>query len=505
MKYYISPIISNAGGQISFFNTVMVRWPSNTRNPSYGTNPDKVWLPVGIRADDCFLGACWMASDKNLHPFFSADVHPDGFPFPDRTGCGLAFMPRAHIKDFPDAKTGRMIHDRRVGYIRCPDGHIVILGGDSFRAEAIPTDHWANFHHKFIDITGRSLASLKSVTDEPAEIARRPPPKSNSALRLDDAVSRFDAAYEILSRAIEDKSYNNLADAFDPLSSKNRRLVLDNIPTRGYDHAIPTFELLSHAMPAGDIHYEATIAWNAQSKSSVECRRNLVHGIDARLNDLNERTDLMAMVFAAELRVIRDELFANLTDDNTFRTELDRTLANIPSAGCILGTLPETLIPSEDRELAGLAAKAVPFTNIGMEPVDGYCFPIEKQGAKQIDQLLMKLLNVPQEQAMSNTKSSDDLATGSCQEPKRKGRENHSDDEDYPPHPDGKWWKYTYERLAGETKQQANRHVCKTLKMPYTGLSTNDDYTAAIEKYVNTWGLGLSSAGRQFGTMVDRV
>jgi hypothetical protein len=45
MKYSISSIISNAGGQISFFNTVMVRWPSNTRNPSYGTNPDKVWLP----------------------------------------------------------------------------------------------------------------------------------------------------------------------------------------------------------------------------------------------------------------------------------------------------------------------------------------------------------------------------------------------------------------------------------------------------------------------------
>lgn len=425
-------------------------------------------------------------------------------------------MPRAHIKDFPDITTGEMVHDRRVGYVRCPDGQIVILGGEGFRADTVPDNIWANFHHHFIDVTVRSQSALSSVTNEPAEIARRPPPKANSALRPDDAVSRFDAAYEVLSRAVKDKSPTNLAGAYDPLTPESRRLILDNIPARGYDPAIPTFELLSQAMLAGNIHYAAIMTLQGQYRSSVDRRRHLVDDIDAQLDDLNERTDPMSTVFAAKLRAIRDELFINLTHEDAFNAELDRTLANIPSAGRILKALPHSIVPLEDREISELVVKAVPFAKIGVDSVGVYCFPIEKQGAKQTDQLLMKLLNPPKTEAASNAKPSDDLEAGSSQKKRKRKRPEYPDINsdsdleieyaaDCDPHPDGKRWKYTYERVPGKPKQLTNRHLCRVFRVRQTGLSKDAEFIAAIEKQVNARGLGLSKAGRKFGVMVDLV
>jgi hypothetical protein len=494
--------------QISLYNRVPIIWTDNSTHPSHGIDNYNTLLPIGVRADDCYLGACWMASDlkKNLHPFFSADIHPDGFPFPDRAGCGLAFMPRAHIKDFPDAENGKMVHDRRVGYIRCPDGQIVILGGEDFRAEAVPDYIWANFHHWFIDVTARSQTVLRCVTDEPAEIARRPPPKANSALRPEDAVSTFEATYNTLLRAVKAESGTNLVDAFHPLTPHNRLLVLNNLPVRGYDPQTPTFELVSHAMMAGKLHHNAAVASIAQSTSSVDCRTPLLENIKLLLRDLEHGADSASRAVAARQLLTKiNELVANVEEDKAFAAELFRRLAEVPSADRILGALPESILPMEDRGMTELAGNAI-LTETDMAPII-YSIPNQNLDPKQTDQLLMKLMtaplqhsgNVTREQGQSNANS------GSPPKRKRKRRGNQPEVEEYPPHPEGKTWKYIYEKTAGETRLDTNRRVCRTLGMTYTGLSLYADFTAAIEKHINAKGLGLSNAGRQFGIMVDLV
>jgi hypothetical protein len=115
----------------------------------------------------------------------------------------------------------------------------------------------------------------------------------------------------------------------------------------------------------------------------------------------------------------------------------------------------------------------------------------------------MKLLTAPQAEEQSNAGPSEDSPADAPE--KNRKRKNHPDDEDYPPHPDGKTWEYVYEKTPGERRLSTNRRVCKTLGMVHRHLSTKEQFKAGIEEYVNANGLGLSKLGRQFGTMVDRV
>lgn len=454
-----------------------------------------------------------MATDtsNNLHYSFSADIHPDGFPFPDRSGCGHAFMPRAHIKDFPDAKEGKIVKDTRIGIIRCPDGRIVILGGEHFRVEDVPDFKWANFHHWFIDVTERSQTVLRCVTDEPEEIARRPPPKANAAFRPDGAVSRFDTAYEKVAHAFRDKVSSNLADEFDPLTPMNRRLILDNTPTRGYDPALPTFELLSQAMLAGNVHHAATSAMNVRSQSSIEYRTGILQRVRGWQQNLSHSDDKWASIITG-LQSIHDELATNVAEDKAFSAEFDRTLAGIPSAGCILGALPNAIISSEDRELATLAAKAIPFTKKCIQDVV-YRSPIEQEEAKQTDQLLMELLVAPlapvnAPQRAERSKISSRLSKKRKLEAQNQDAEEHVELVDatvYPPHPNGKKWQYNRIPL---TNQPVVRHLKKVLRIfntngAYAGLTKNEDRIRAIEDLVNEMGAGLSQPGQKYGTMVD--
>lgn len=47
--------------------------------------------PINIKPGDDYLRACWLHPKGNLSKLFPADIHPDGFPYHDRPGYGLAF------------------------------------------------------------------------------------------------------------------------------------------------------------------------------------------------------------------------------------------------------------------------------------------------------------------------------------------------------------------------------------------------------------------------------
>jgi len=94
-----------------------------------------------LRALDDYLGAMWcslaVVYNINLAAYLPFDVAPDGYPYPDRACCGMAYRPRAHIYDYPH--NGEMAPDRRTAYIRCgeEDSDIIFLGGEGFSTARI--------------------------------------------------------------------------------------------------------------------------------------------------------------------------------------------------------------------------------------------------------------------------------------------------------------------------------------------------------------------------------
>jgi hypothetical protein len=86
----------------------------------------------------------------NLAIFLRFDVAPDGYQYPDRACCGMAYKPRAYIYD--DPHHGGMGSDRRIGYIHYvdDDSDIVFLC-EGFSTTWITKEEWANFHYHFVD------------------------------------------------------------------------------------------------------------------------------------------------------------------------------------------------------------------------------------------------------------------------------------------------------------------------------------------------------------------
>jgi hypothetical protein len=112
------------------------------------------YRPTNVRALGDYLGAmrCSLAiaHNINLAIFLRFDVAPDGYQYPDRACCGMAYKPRAYIYD--DPHHGGMGPDRRIGYIHYvdDDSDIVFLC-EGFTTTWITKEEWANCHYHFVD------------------------------------------------------------------------------------------------------------------------------------------------------------------------------------------------------------------------------------------------------------------------------------------------------------------------------------------------------------------
>lgn len=135
------------------------------------------YRPINVRALDDYLGAMWcslaIAHNINLSIFLPFDVAPDGYQYPDRACCGMAYMPCAYIHG--DPHNGEMGPDRRIGYIHYgdDDSDIVFLGGEGFSTTWITKEEWANFHYHFVDVATGLDGENFAVMAHPEERRRQ--------------------------------------------------------------------------------------------------------------------------------------------------------------------------------------------------------------------------------------------------------------------------------------------------------------------------------------------
>jgi hypothetical protein len=343
---------------MSIFTTAIVKIDHRTGLPCYGEMNTE--LPINIKPGCDYLGACWLDLDINLSTFFPADVHPDGYPFGDRVPWGFACTPRAAYVDFP-TKDGKFKRDMRIGYIRCGtknDEEIVILGGTDFSITNITEHVYRNFHHYFIDITGRNRTALVPVLDEPAEIARRPhvllknirPPGSRSAWE-----GPRQRLMDIANQYVET----------DEITDKDVIRILDNVPTRGYLPDIPTFEVFSHAALSGNMYAAAFEVHSYNASLAMEIRTGMVRQLDDVLDDLtgwnneNQSPQDLHALLGDKLATLQRSLVKHLSVEESFQIELQRAMDGIPLPGLILNHLPDSILPGQHRTLSNLICEAI--------------------------------------------------------------------------------------------------------------------------------------------------
>jgi len=528
MLYYITPTLNNVSGDFAVFNTRKLDWPEGSSNTSYSPSAlaTPIGLPVGVKPDDAYLGACWMASNLDLHQFFPADIHHDGEPFPDRLSVGTPYMPRAHMKDFPvvDANNPAgedMTYDRRIGVIICNDGTPVFLGGQGFKVEDIKVVHWANFHHKFIDISSRSEQSLKPVTHEPAEISRRianlPKPSTDTG----GAPSAFDKVHSLLMQLADDRHWGVLADAFQPSAAgaSDRQTILDHVPTRGYNYQANTSELPSHALTTGNAFVGAVVAYQRHSEGAAVDRVHIVQLVDKFINGLKAETRANLVRQALELR---HRILSHFARTDSLEIEVTRSLRDLPSPGSLLAkAVPSRLLPAHHIQVAGVIGSQIANTTPDTNPVNRY--PPRDNAEELIDTSVVVKLPQLAPYASPLLRQNDDPATIEVlqqipvHEKPAKTRKRQADaDNDTSSkrrrgHPNGMIWKYDDPGPAairpandprGKNRQDCIRKDFARWGLPGRAFKKLDDLVADIEAYVNENQLGLTEMGKNTGYMV---
>ncbi|PMD43047.1 hypothetical protein L207DRAFT_289727 [Hyaloscypha variabilis F] len=344
---------------VSELSIAIASWDATSGLPVYG--PDKTPMPINVKAGDDYLGLLWLDLSTNIAQILPADVHPDGFPYHDRPTCGMPFRPRVDHKDYPTEGLS-FGYDERIAYIRCGakgDGQIVILGGETFSIDDITDKMYRDFHHYFVDVTGRDRSKLRPLLDEPEEVRRRgPPPLSH--IRPPGAVSAWEGAGHQLRERL-----NRYMDDPSTLTDGDLRMILRNCPTRGYNKEYPTYELLSHLAMSAHMYSAAFEAYNDNNASALDARHKMISDLDGAIDILatwapdKGKIEGMHEELGNRLARVQRALVKHTSVEAAYQEELSTAMADIPEPWTILNALPHSILPGTHRNMCNLIAGTI--------------------------------------------------------------------------------------------------------------------------------------------------
>jgi hypothetical protein len=521
MLFWTGPEISE---KVSELCTSVLRFDEQTGTPVY--DKDKV-CPINIKPGDDYLGACWLHLKEDLSKLFPADVHPNGEPYHDRPPYGLPFRPRAAYEDFPIR--GGYKFDPRIGYIRCKNGGIIILGGETFNAQKDLKDTVVrNWHHHYIDISDRDASKLVPVLDEPMEIARRPKILLPT-LRPTGALS----AWEPPKQRLVDEANAVLANK--PLSKGDILKILSHIPVRGYNPDIPSYELLSHAALSGAMYAEAFESSNFKAAKSHASFQNIVQALDTVIDTIvgfatdDEETDSQLTSLGQRLAEVQRKLAAQISIDSAYKEEVIRAMTDIPPAQLIMKALPPSIIPLEHRTLTNAMAEAIrtithetsrelvmcvqpryDWNQLSRDrdeyvPEDLLPFPQPYKTAKDTKpsdekiQDLFKCLDSSTSDTAKKRKKSDKEGDSADTDKAKKGKNNKIKSDQGPVTHDTHYWKF---KSVMKTQNNA-REAVKIFKV-HPRRNKRDEMIADVEAKVNADRKGLTPDGLRFGSMLPK-
>ncbi|XMA09729.1 hypothetical protein WAI453_002520 [Rhynchosporium graminicola] len=336
-----------------------------------------VRVPTGIRPGDCLIGAAYCdTSTGSLFEWFPADFSPiDGHPYSQRVAFGDAFRPRLAMNDFP--LNGLMTPDMRIGYIVCPNGDIVVLGGQKFDAANITKEMWCNWHHYFVEIITRGCLrdKLRPVLQEPQELKRQkkirqkrlkeagavePTKEYEEDIQADrkafqpiGASSVFDSLYQTLSPLIEAKEDVGIIAR----RRTDRQFILDNAPTRGHDSSKPSFEIFPQAMASAAMYHGAYISLAAETERTHKSIGDFLYILDRSLLDRDRAN--YAPHLLQTLCNGRSLMIQAHADTKAVVEECFRALQDVPNPIAILDALPTTLISTSHRSAIALLSEVM--------------------------------------------------------------------------------------------------------------------------------------------------
>jgi hypothetical protein len=378
MLYFTGDTFRLGNRDYSVFNNEPIRW---SNGPMYG--PENVRLPVNTRPGSDYLGACYLdIPDANLHALFPAEVAEDGFPFGDHIPSGNSFMPRLSKNDLPSG--GKTVPDSRIAFLRCPNGDVVFFGGEYFKVENITDYQWRNLHHYFIDITGRRGRDLPSAFDHPEEARRRRAlPQQTKALSQQTkpdmfcptgTESQFACAAETVSGALDKVLVSTFL--YDPnnapeITTDERSDILDALPTRGYNVAVPTYEIISHLALSGTAYAAGTKALLVQSEIDFEKHKKIIESIDGMLSLMAEAQFTPSGISDDSIAQMLLELRGDIVDVAqpalTLRRGVEAAIDGIPLPKSIARYLPVSVYGSSARRLCNATDTAIRSTTIEPE------------------------------------------------------------------------------------------------------------------------------------------
>ncbi|PMD14318.1 hypothetical protein NA56DRAFT_711141 [Hyaloscypha hepaticicola] len=343
------------------FNKYPICMDSDVGLPFYKVKDEINWIPVNVRPDCATLGFAYLdLPHMDLSQLFPADIAADQIPFSDRLCWCTTCRPRALYKDFP-LGNGKWGYDNRIAYILTKENEVIFLGGDGFDPTQISERDWANFHHRFINISDRDRKALKPVLQEEVESKRR---ASRNPLQPPGAMSTFDTAYRYIFDQIQ--RYRNSQTTF---TEEDFDTVMNWIPTRGYKLTQPSFDLFQHAALSGSMYTAGFKALSARAASQYEVQGNIIRGLDEGINSVArahsahpENIEEFLADLGPHLRRIHNDLVGQFSVEQNLMATLQKVLDQIPEPLKILGGIPKLVFNDRDYGLATQVGRMI--TNI---------------------------------------------------------------------------------------------------------------------------------------------